>query len=65
MERKTKVKLDNLTSKFFIFTHCEIKQFVANGELEEHAVIVCNSCDSPIIMKDSNEDWYYAGNKVF
>lgn len=65
MERKTKVKLDDIASKFVIYTHCEKLQYVANESLEDFTVITCKICDRPMIMKDSNDDWYYAGNKVF
>lgn len=65
MVRKTKVRLDRLASKFFVYTHCDKKQYVANESLEENTVITCAICDIPFIMKDANDDWYYAGSKVF
>lgn len=63
--KTVKVKLDKLTSRFFIYTHCDKKQYVANESLDENAVITCAVCERPFIMKDSYDDWYYTGDKVF
>lgn len=65
MVRKTKVKLDSLTSKFFIYTHCESLQFVANESLDDNTEITCAICDIPTIIRGSNGNWYHVGDPVF
>lgn len=65
MEKKTKVKLDKLTSRFFIYTHCKRQQYVANESLDNNTIIVCATCNLPIIVKDTDNKWYYVGKRVF